>query len=130
QRARRRGRRAFPLQRCSGGSPSLGCRSAFGRRTLPKSVSARRASAGLARGLSALRRRKLHACAAGFRESDGDCLFAGAGTVLTLPNVLDLLADELACLCARRLALTPVAPGSLQCLSLRHIHLLLKTFPT
>lgn len=48
--------------------------------------------------------------------------------MLTFAHVLDLLADELAGLRARRLALTLVAPGSLQCLFLRHTHLLLKTF--
>src|SRR2546428_14092368 len=53
--------------------------------------------------------RQLDAGPARFRDPDGNRLLRGADPVLSLPHLLDLLADELPRLRAGRLALSPVA---------------------
>src|SRR3989442_599202 len=55
--------------------------------------------------------RQLAAGRARFREPDGNRLLRGADAVLSLPHLLDLLADELPGLRAGRFALSPVSTG-------------------
>src|SRR5262245_45600638 len=61
------------------------------------------------RRLALLLRRQLDACAPCLGEADGNRLLRRARAVLALAHVVDLFADELARLCARRLALPLVA---------------------
>src|SRR5262249_10900435 len=75
---------------------------------------ARRLRAALRRGLGAARRRRQrHAGAARLRQADGDRLLRRSRAVFALANVMDLLADELTRLRARRLPLPFVAPRPL-----------------
>src|SRR5262249_58048777 len=67
-----------------------------------------------------LGRRQLHAGAARLGEPDGNRLLRRAGSVLTLSDVLDLFADELAGLSAGGFALTPVTTGAVEGLFLGH----------
>src|SRR5512147_1959802 len=57
-----------------------------------------------------LRHRQIDAGTPRLRETDGDGLLGRTGAVLALADVVDLLADELAGLGARRLPLSLVAP--------------------
>src|SRR6185369_16504983 len=76
--------------------------------------------AGRRRGGAGLGRPELHSGAAGLREADRDRLLGRAGAVLAFPDVLHLLADELAGLRARRLAFALVLLGALESFLLWH----------
>ena len=88
----RRGPAAFPFQRFDGGLRTGWRRGAV--RRCP-------ALCGVASGLLARSRRnifgwrKFDACAARFRQSDGDRLFGGASPVLTFTDVVHFFFDEL-----------------------------------
>src|SRR2546421_6659555 len=73
-----------------------------------------------ARGAPLRRRLEPHAGAPRLGQADGDRLLGRARAVLALPHVLDLLADELAGLRRRRLALPLRLMRSLDRLLLRH----------
>ena len=66
---------------------------------------ARGLASGLRRSLPRSRRLKLHARPPRLRQADCDRLFGRSRAVLALTDVVHLLADELAGLCRRRLAL-------------------------
>src|SRR5262245_7577914 len=74
----------------------------------------------LLRSLSALRRLERDARAPCLRQADRDRLLRGPRAVLALANVMDLLADELAGLSGRRLALAPGLARALERFLLRH----------
>ena len=117
-------------RRCRASSLSLQCASRCARalrgclaprwRSMPTCVGARRALTGLLASGAFLRRGKIHARATGLRQSNGDGLLRGSGSVLTLSDVVHLLANELSRLCARGLPLPLVSAGSLQRTFLRH----------
>src|SRR5262245_6692255 len=71
-------------------------------------------------GLAALRRLQIDAGPAGLRQTDRNRLLRRAGSVFAFANVMHLLADELAGLSGRRLALTPISLGSFHGFLLGH----------
>jgi hypothetical protein len=80
-----------------------------------------RGGAPFCRGFRPSRRlAELYACPSRFRQTNGDGLFRRPGAVFAFADVVDLLADELACLCRRRLALPLIARCASHRLFLRH----------
>ena len=59
-------------------------------------------------------------CPAGLRQADGDGLLRRPSPMLTLTNVLDLLANELACCGCRAFPGTKICSSLLYCGLLRH----------
>src|SRR5439155_26472787 len=86
----------------------------------PHGVIALRTAPRGARGAPLRRRLEPHAGAPRLGQADGDRLLGRARAVLALPHVLDLLADELAGLRRRSLALPLRLMRSLDRLLLRH----------
>src|SRR5262249_28913758 len=71
---------------------------------LPLDIRSLGAAAGFLGHCSLLGRGQVHPRLAGFRKPDGDDLLRRSSTVLTLANVMKLLANELTGLRSRRLA--------------------------
>src|SRR5262249_32749501 len=95
-------------------------------RVLPATTPATGARGGSSAGarlrLRAPRRpSKLHARPSRLAQADGDRLLRGTGAGLALLNVVHLLAPDLASLGARALALTSIAPRTLDRCLLRHV---------
>lgn len=59
-------------------------------------------------------RSKVHAGAAGFRQSDGDGLFGGGCAVFSRANMIHFFAHEFAGLGAGRFAFPRIFPGAFQ----------------
>jgi hypothetical protein len=121
QRTMGRGTAPFPLQRAlrSFGATSAGCRAS--RRAVSPRIGALRTLTGLFRRATLRRRLEIDAGPACLREPYRDGLLRGASAVLALTNVIHLLANELARLRARRLALKLVPPRSFHCPLLWHV---------
>src|SRR6187397_934495 len=110
----------FPFQPAQAGARSFRRR----RRRFPRLPLAIVASRGLSRAggrLSLPRRLELDAGAARFRQTDGDRLLGGTSAMLALTDVLDLFADELTSLRARRFSFPLVLAGAFQRLAFRHL---------
>jgi hypothetical protein len=77
-------------------------------------------SSNLRRSLALLRSTQLYARPPRFRESYGDRLFGGCGTVLTFADVVHFFLYEFTRLCAGRLSLARIFSGSLDRLFIWH----------
>jgi hypothetical protein len=93
---------AFTLQRAQrGAGTSRGFRLSIAGLTvsiLSRAVCALSALPGLLGGGTSFRRREFHAGTPRLGKADRNGLFGGARAVFTPADVMDLLADELACL--------------------------------
>lgn len=123
---RLRGRRAgLAFQSAGARAPPLGRRPPLAPPLADLQVSFCRMLRTRAR-LARFRRRERHASAPRLREPDRDRLLARARTMLALPDVIHLLAHELASGSARALALLQIPLRSLHGLLFRH-HVLLQS---
>src|SRR5262245_58843930 len=92
--------------------------------TMPACIVPPGASSGLRGSASLLRRWQFDTCSSRLCQADRDRLFARAGAMHALADVLHRCADELAGLGARGFAGTLVCSCTLHCLSFRHVNLL------